>query len=102
MSKLSPQSRAASLGNDSHQLAALDLGSNSFHLLIAQEIQGRIQVIDNHEEMVRLAEGLTDEGLLNHDVSARALRCLQRLAQRLRSIDRDDMRVVGTKHTQTT
>ena len=72
MSKLSPQSRAASLGNDNHQLAALDLGSNSFHLLIAQEIQGRIQVIDKHKEMVRLAEGLTDEGLLNHDVSARA------------------------------
>ena len=70
MSESPPQSSAASLGNDGHQLAALDLGSNSFHLLIAQEIQGRIQVIDKHKEMVRLAQGLTDAGLLNHDASA--------------------------------
>ncbi|MEC8074540.1 MAG: hypothetical protein VX122_00190, partial [Pseudomonadota bacterium] len=28
--------------NDAPQLAALDLGSNSFHLLIAQENQGRV------------------------------------------------------------
>ena len=96
MSESPPQSSAASLGNDGHQLAALDLGSNSFHLLITQEVQGRIQVVDKHKEMVRLAEGLTDEGLLNDEVSARALRCLQRLAQRLRSIDSDNLRVVGT------
>ena len=38
------------------QLAALDLGSNSFHLLVAQESGGRIQVIDKMKEMVRLAD----------------------------------------------
>ena len=40
-------------------LVALDLGSNSFHLIIAQEDQGRLQILDRHKETVRLAEGLT-------------------------------------------
>ena len=39
------------------QLGALDLGSNSFHLLVAQEVAGRIQVLDKYKEMVRLADG---------------------------------------------
>jgi hypothetical protein len=49
MSVASPQNSVTSLSNDGHQLAALDLGSNSFHLLITQEIQGRIQVVDKHK-----------------------------------------------------
>jgi exopolyphosphatase/guanosine-5'-triphosphate,3'-diphosphate pyrophosphatase len=96
MSEESPQNSATLLTNDAHQLAALDLGSNSFHLLITQEVQGRIQVVDKHKEMVRLAEGLTNNGLLSDEVSRRALECLHRLAQRLRSIDPDNLRVVGT------
>ena len=96
MSEASPQGIAAPLSNDGHQLAALDLGSNSFHLLITQEVQGRIQVVDKYKEMVRLAEGLTDKGQLSPEVSQRALQCLHRLAQRLRPIDSDNLRVVGT------
>ena len=96
MSKASPLNSAALLRHDGHQLAALDLGSNSFHLLITQEIRGRIQVVDKHKEMVRLAEGLTDTGHLSDNVSERALQCLQRLAQRLRSIDPNNLRIVGT------
>ena len=96
MSVASPQNSVTSLSNGGHQLAALDLGSNSFHLLITQEIQGRIQVVDKHKEMVRLAEGLTDKGQLSKQVSERALQCLQRLAQRLRSIDPNNLRIVGT------
>lgn len=96
MSVASPQNSVTSLSNGGHQLAALDLGSNSFHLLITQEIQGRIQVVDKHKEMVRLAEGLTDKGQLSKEVSERALQCLQRLAQRLRSIDPNNLRIVGT------
>jgi exopolyphosphatase/guanosine-5'-triphosphate,3'-diphosphate pyrophosphatase len=40
------------------QFAALDLGSNSFHLLVVQVTAGRVQVLDKIKEMVRLAEGL--------------------------------------------
>jgi len=78
------------------QLAALDLGSNSFHLIVAQETGGRIQVIDRIKEMVRLAEGLDEENTLDLQVGERALECLRRFSQRLKGILAEDTRVVGT------
>jgi exopolyphosphatase/guanosine-5'-triphosphate,3'-diphosphate pyrophosphatase len=78
------------------QLAALDLGSNSFHLIVAQETGGRIQVIDRIKEMVRLAEGLDEENTLDPAVAERALDCLRRFSQRLKGILPEDTRVVGT------
>ena len=78
------------------QLAALDLGSNSFHLLIALEDRGRIQVIDKYKEMVRLGEGLTSTNHLDPVVERRAIQCLERMSERLRSVDSGSVRVVGT------
>ena len=78
------------------QLAALDLGSNSFHLLVAQESNGRIQVIDKIKETVRLADGLLEGDELTPEVMERALDCLNRFSQRLRGLQPHDVRVVGT------
>ncbi|MFV2089411.1 MAG: exopolyphosphatase [Pseudomonadales bacterium] len=78
------------------QLAALDLGSNSFHLLVVQESNGRIQVMDKIKEMVRLADGLGEDKLLDTEVVKRALDCLDRFSQRLRGLALEDIRVVGT------
>ncbi len=78
------------------QLGALDLGSNSFHLLIAQQSQGRVQILDKYKEMVRLAEGLNSNNRLSKASIDRALTCLERLAQRLRTLEPDSVRVVGT------
>ncbi len=78
------------------EMAALDLGSNSFHLIVAQETNGHLQVIDRIKEMVRLAGGLAPGGYLAEPVAQRALDCLQRFGQRLRDLDRDNVRVVGT------
>ena len=78
------------------QLAALDLGSNSFHLLVAQESNGRLHIVDRMKEMVRLADGLAADKALNTEVVSRALACLERFSQRLGGLDPDDIRVVGT------
>jgi len=78
------------------QLAALDLGSNSFHLLVALESNGRLQVVDRIKEMVRLADGLGEDKMLRAEVVERALDCLVRFGQRLRGLAREDIRVVGT------
>lgn len=77
-------------------LGALDLGSNSFHLLVAKETDNHFQVIDKHKEMVRLAAGITDDNTLNAQAQARALQCLERFGQRLRPLDPANVRVVGT------
>ncbi len=78
------------------ELAAVDLGSNSFHLLVVQAHQDRIQVLDKHKEMVRLAEGLDADDNLTEAVAQRALACLERFGQRLRDLHPDDVRVVAT------
>ncbi|MCB1684288.1 MAG: Ppx/GppA family phosphatase [Pseudomonadales bacterium] len=78
------------------QLAALDLGSNSFHLLVVQESAGRIQVVDKLREMVRIADGLDEDNQLDPKVAERALDCLVRFGQRLRELEPENIRIVGT------
>lgn len=78
------------------QLAALDLGSNSFHLVVANYSNGRIGVVDKIKEMVRLADGLNDNGEISAEAMERAIDCLTRFGQRLRTIPADQVRVVGT------
>jgi exopolyphosphatase/guanosine-5'-triphosphate,3'-diphosphate pyrophosphatase len=80
----------------STEVAALDLGSNSFHLLIAREQGAVLQVLDQLREPVRLAAGLDAEKKLAVEVQERALACLQRFGQRLAGIPPDRVRVVGT------
>ncbi len=77
-------------------IAAVDLGSNSFHMIVARHVDGRVVVIDRLREMVRLAAGLGTDGRLDADAVARALRTLRRFGQRLREIHPDRVRVVGT------
>ncbi|HWF97930.1 MAG TPA: exopolyphosphatase [Steroidobacteraceae bacterium] len=77
-------------------LAAVDLGSNSFHLVVARYTHGQLVIIDRLREMVRLAAGVEENGRIDKEVAARALACLQRFGQRLRDMRADSVRVVGT------
>ena len=77
-------------------VAAIDLGSNSFHMIVARIDDGHLQVIDRLKEMVRLGEGLTDNKYLRPEVAERALACLERFGQRLRGMPQDSVRAVGT------
>jgi exopolyphosphatase/guanosine-5'-triphosphate,3'-diphosphate pyrophosphatase len=77
-------------------LASVDLGSNSFHMIVVQAQEGNLQIIDKLREMVRLGEGLTPEKHLDPVVAERALACLERFGQRLRTLPRGNVRAVGT------
>src|ERR1700761_8837040 len=77
-------------------LAAVDLGSNSFHMVVARHSHGQLVILDRLREMVRLAGGLSDSGRLDDAATDRALRCLERFGQRLRVLHADSVRVVGT------
>ena len=76
-------------------VAAVDLGSNSFHMVIARVVDGHLHVVDRMRERVQLASGLTEEGI-GSDAEARALACLERFGQRLNGMSRDRVRAVGT------
>jgi exopolyphosphatase/guanosine-5'-triphosphate,3'-diphosphate pyrophosphatase len=77
-------------------VAAVDLGSNSFHMIVARLEGGVMRVVDRHREMVRLADGLDARHMLSIDAQWRALACLRRFGQRLRELDSGSVRAVGT------
>ncbi len=81
---------------DGDLLAAIDLGSNSFHMVVSRYVLGQLRTVDRIREMVRLAEGLDDKGGLRADVRQRALECLSRFGQRLRDIPPQRVRAVAT------
>ncbi len=84
------------LPGDSELLAAVDLGSNSFHLIVASFAQGQLRVVDRLREMVRIAAGLDKGKNLDAASQIRALECLARFGERLRDIPPERLRVVGT------
>ena len=79
------------------QLAAIDMGSNSFRLEIGQLIEGRYRRIDYLKETVRLGAGLDASGVLTEDAALRGLACLARFAQRLKGYAIPQVRAVATQ-----
>ncbi len=77
-------------------LAAVDLGSNSFHMVIGRVDHGRIQIVDRLREPVRLAMGLQKDGSLHEEAVDRAIKCLTIFGQRLREFGAEQVRAVGT------
>jgi exopolyphosphatase / guanosine-5'-triphosphate,3'-diphosphate pyrophosphatase len=79
------------------RLAAIDVGSNSVHLLIADvSPDGNLEVVDRVKEMVRLGRRSFTTGLLSAesmDLAVRVLAHFQRLVE-MRHVDR--MRAVAT------
>ena len=77
-------------------LAAVDLGSNSFHLQIGRVVERQIYPLDAVREVVRLGGGLTSEKRIDRATQARALDTLAKFAERLRGFPRQAVRAVGT------
>ncbi|USD38282.1 Ppx/GppA phosphatase family protein [Ferrimonas sp. SCSIO 43195] len=77
-------------------LAAIDLGSNSFHLGIARVIAGDIQPMHRLKQRVQLAENTDDSGNLSPEAMERGLECLKQFSQRLSEMHFDQIRIVAT------
>ncbi len=78
------------------KVAAVDLGSNSFHLFVARVIDGRLHIVDRLKQRVLLAAGLDAKGNLSKAAQDRALECLERFGQRLGHLPNHSVRAVGT------
>jgi exopolyphosphatase / guanosine-5'-triphosphate,3'-diphosphate pyrophosphatase len=77
-------------------LAAVDLGSNSFHLEIGRVVDGQIYPLDAVREVVRLGAGLTAEKRIDRATQAAALEALAKFGERLRGFPKAAVRAVGT------
>ena len=78
------------------RLAAIDLGSNSFHLLVANYYEDQLQVVAKQGEKVQLAAGLDENDNLGEDAIQRALDCLARFAPFIADVPSRNLRIVGT------
>ena len=76
--------------------AAVDLGSNSFHMVVANVVDGRALIVDRIKEMVRLAGGLDENRRITDEAGDVALQCLEKFGQRIQSIPAANIRAVGT------
>ncbi|WP_421203518.1 exopolyphosphatase [Aeromonas enteropelogenes] len=81
---------------DNSLYAAVDLGSNSFHMVIAHLSEGRFRIVDRIKERVRLAEGMDEQKRMSPEAMARGLACLALFAERLTNIRPEHIRIAGT------
>lgn len=79
-----------------HHLAAIDVGSNSIHLVIARAINGELRTVDKLSEKIRLGAGIGSDRCLTAKSQQRALDCLSRYQQRISHLPSCDVRIVGT------
>ncbi len=82
-------------------VAAVDLGSNSFHMIVCSLKDGKLQTLDRLKEMVRLASGLDEKKHLDQKTQQRALACLERFGQRIHQFPPGSVRAVGTNTLRT-
>ncbi|MGF1680834.1 guanosine-5'-triphosphate,3'-diphosphate diphosphatase [Photobacterium minamisatsumaniensis] len=81
--------------------AAIDLGSNSFHMWIVKEVAGSVQTLAKIKRKVRLAAGLNSESMLSEEAMQRGWDCLSLFAERLQDIPEANIRIVGTAALRT-
>jgi len=80
------------------EFAAIDLGSNSFHMVIARVVDGAMQVLGRLKQRVHLADGLDANNVLSEEAIQRGLNCLALFAERLQGFSPANVTIVGT-HT---
>jgi len=80
------------------EFAAIDLGSNSFHMVIARVVDGAMQVLGRLKQRVHLADGLDSNNVLSEEAMQRGLSCLALFAERLQGFSPSNVTIVGT-HT---
>lgn len=76
--------------------AVIDLGSNSFHMLITRLVADGVQTVDKVKRKVRLASGLDEQFNLSEEAIGRGLECLSFFAERLQDIAPENIRIVAT------
>lgn len=78
------------------EIAAVDLGSNSFRLQLARVVDDHLIFHDSLRESVRLGAGLNDKKELSPEAQARAINCLKKFGERLRGMPQGSVRAVAT------
>lgn len=84
--------------NPPRLIAAVDLGSNSFHMVVAKVVGNDLQLVSRHKQRVHLASGLNKHRFLSEEAIERGLECLAMFAERIQGFDPENVRLAAT-HT---
>ncbi len=76
--------------------AAVDLGSNSFHMVIVRVLSGSVQIVSKNKRKVRLAAGLDGDLKLSEESIQRGLDCLKTFREQLDDLPKANIKVVAT------
>ncbi len=79
------------------QLAAVDLGSNSFRLQMGRAQGNHVELQGYWKETVRLAAGVGADRRISRKAIESACECLARMNERLRGLPTEQVRAVGTQ-----
>lgn len=82
--------------SDNELMAAIDIGSNSFHLAIARLDHGEVRKVASMSEKVQLGAGLDENDMLSQEAQQRGIDCLSRFMGRLESVLPERLRIVAT------
>lgn len=85
------------MNKDIRNIAAIDLGSNSFHMVVAKVIDQDLQLISKHKQRVRLSEGLDADNHLSEAYICRGLDCLTMFAERVKDFQAKNVRIAATQ-----
>ena len=77
-------------------VAGMDLGANSFHMVIARLVDNQLIPVDSIAEKVQLIAGVDEHKVLSEEAILRGLSCLQRFKERIKNLPRESIRIVGT------
>ncbi|MGF1790189.1 exopolyphosphatase [Photobacterium profundum] len=78
------------------EIAAIDMGSNSFHMVVARVVGQSLQIISRHKQRVHLASGLDSQQNLDQAAIQRGLNCLTMFAERLQGFAPENVRIAAT------
>lgn len=81
---------------EASKVAALDIGSNSFHLVVARIVAGNVQILHRVKQRVRLADGLDKNDILSQEAIQRGLTTLNVIAESIQGFEPDSVRIVAT------
>jgi exopolyphosphatase/guanosine-5'-triphosphate,3'-diphosphate pyrophosphatase len=81
---------------DTNHYAVVDLGSNSFHLLIVHLHDNQLVEVNKVKRKVRLAAGLNEQLELSTEAITCGLDCLSLFAKHLATIPTSNIRIVAT------
>ena len=77
--------------------ASIDLGSNSFHMLIASMQSGKIQTLERFSEKVQLGRSVIRSGLIDKAAFDRGIACIEQFQQHLAQYPDIHIKVCGTQ-----